>query len=139
MAEIWGNIYFAHRYSALKMDGRPLYDYARTNTPLPRPIEPRKCTISELVLEDWTEGGKHDYKYPDEELGEDEKASVDRLESMVKESLEGVGSKAAVAVDTPRGSSSGDTGGEPIQAEHSMKARTLTCHVQLCHRLSPYA
>jgi tRNA pseudouridine55 synthase len=90
------------RYSALRMDGRHLYDYARTNTPLPRPIEARKCIITELVLEDWTEGGKHDYKYPEQELGEEEKAYVDRLENIVKESLESVGSKAAITAETTK-------------------------------------
>lgn len=35
-------------FSALKMDGKPLYQYARENVPLPRPIERRECTISEL-------------------------------------------------------------------------------------------
>jgi tRNA pseudouridine55 synthase len=105
------------------MDGRPLYEYARTNTPLPRPIEPRKCIISKLILEDWVEGGKHGYTYPEQELGEDEKASADRLESMVKESLQGVGSKAAITVDAPRQSPKEDTGGKELRERQGSGVR----------------
>lgn len=35
-------------FSALKMDGRPLYEYAREGIPLPRAIEPRECEVSHL-------------------------------------------------------------------------------------------
>ena len=54
------------------MDGKHLYDYARTNTPLPRPIEPRKCTVSELELTAWHEGGAHSYKWPSASLSPEE-------------------------------------------------------------------
>lgn len=33
-------------YSALKMNGKPLYEYAREGLPLPKPIEPRKVTVN---------------------------------------------------------------------------------------------
>lgn len=35
-------------FSALKMDGKPLYEYAREGIPLPRDIEPRECEVSRL-------------------------------------------------------------------------------------------
>lgn len=37
-------------YSALRMDGKRLYDYARQGMPLPKDIPSRKVTISELLL-----------------------------------------------------------------------------------------
>ncbi|KAI0275894.1 pseudouridylate synthase 4 [Russula aff. rugulosa BPL654] len=37
-------------FSALKMDGMPLYDYARKGIPLPRPIEKRQVTVHSLEL-----------------------------------------------------------------------------------------
>lgn len=37
-------------YAALKMDGKPLHEYARSGTPLPRAIEPRQVTIYDLQV-----------------------------------------------------------------------------------------
>ncbi|KZS91128.1 pseudouridylate synthase 4, partial [Sistotremastrum niveocremeum HHB9708] len=37
-------------YSALKMDGKPLYEYAREGRPLPRPIEKREVTMHKLEV-----------------------------------------------------------------------------------------
>lgn len=46
-------IYFS--YSALKMNGKKLYDYARQGVPLPKPIEPRKVFIEEIELIDFND------------------------------------------------------------------------------------
>ncbi|GAA5885919.1 hypothetical protein JCM16303_003027, partial [Sporobolomyces ruberrimus] len=76
-------------YSALKMDGKPLYEYARSNTPLPRPIPSRKVTVSEISLLSFTEGSNRreddGYEFPKEKLGEEEKLELERMEKMVKE------------------------------------------------------
>lgn len=37
-------------FAALKMDGKPLYEYAREGKPLPRAIEPRQVTIYDLNI-----------------------------------------------------------------------------------------
>ncbi|KAG1051850.1 hypothetical protein G6F43_005972 [Rhizopus delemar] len=37
-------------YSALRMNGKRLYDYARDNIPLPKPIQPRTVLIEEIEL-----------------------------------------------------------------------------------------
>ncbi|CEP16583.1 hypothetical protein [Parasitella parasitica] len=42
-------------YSALKMNGRKLYDYARQGMPLPKPIEPRRVFIEDIKLIDFNE------------------------------------------------------------------------------------
>lgn len=52
-------------YSAIKMDGKPLYEYARENKPLPRPIERRQVEVSELELLEWMEPGTHEHKAPE--------------------------------------------------------------------------
>lgn len=48
-------------YSALKVNGIPLYTYARENKPLPRDIEPRECTVKYLQRGDLDLG---DYTLP---------------------------------------------------------------------------
>ncbi len=57
-----------------------LYDYARSNKPLPRPIETRKCTVSELILEEWTEGEGHAHEWPEAELSAEERQDQIKLE-----------------------------------------------------------
>ncbi|GAA5852475.1 hypothetical protein JCM5353_005513 [Sporobolomyces roseus] len=74
-------------YSALKMDGKPLYEYARSNLPLPRPIPSRKVTISQIDLVSFTSGPERtdSYEYPKEHLDEKARLEIERLEKMVKE------------------------------------------------------
>ncbi|KAH3898722.1 related to tRNA pseudouridine synthase 4 [Saccharomycodes ludwigii] len=51
-------------FAALKMNGKPLHEYAREGLPLPKPIEPRELEISELVInkEDFL-STSHNYKF----------------------------------------------------------------------------
>ena|SRR6185312_14786546 len=55
-------LYSSLRYSALRMDGTRLYEYARNNVELPRPIESRDVRIDRLELLDFTT--QHNYKPP---------------------------------------------------------------------------
>ncbi|KAJ9479502.1 tRNA pseudouridine synthase 4 [Pseudozyma hubeiensis] len=66
-------------YSAVRIDGKRLFEYARENLPLPRPIEPRKVTVHELRLVDWLEPGKHAFKEPEREVPPEDKALVGRV------------------------------------------------------------
>ena len=81
-------------FSALKMDGKPLYEYARANLPLPRPIPVRKCTVS-VELIDFTPAsrepgdGGHEYKWPEERLSEEQKDVFRKLTHLVEDSQKG--------------------------------------------------
>ncbi|KJZ74200.1 hypothetical protein HIM_06431 [Hirsutella minnesotensis 3608] len=54
-------------YSALKMNGRPLYEYAREGKPIPREIEAREVEAHEVELVEWYEPGTHNHRWPTEE------------------------------------------------------------------------
>lgn len=71
------------------MDGKPLYEYARRNQPLPRPIDPRICTIHQLELISWKNGKQHSWKTPVNELTEQEKEETVKLEKLVQEASTG--------------------------------------------------
>ena len=77
------------------MEGKPLYEYARSNTPLPRPIPVRKCHVSVELLEftpaskEAGDGG-HDYKWPEQRLSEEEKGVFRNLTHLVEDSQKGV-------------------------------------------------
>lgn len=63
-------------YSALKMDGKPLYEYARSGIPLPRPIEGRRVTVHALSLEDFVPPSDHTWKFPTEQMSAEERANA---------------------------------------------------------------
>jgi tRNA pseudouridine55 synthase len=56
-------------YSALKMDGKPLYEYAREGKEIPRKIERREVEVLNLELVEWMDGGTHPHKPPTDEAG----------------------------------------------------------------------
>ncbi|GAA5989775.1 hypothetical protein JCM11641_006029 [Rhodosporidiobolus odoratus] len=110
-------------YSALKMDGKPLYDYARSGTPLPRPIPPRKVTVHSLELLRVEEGDKHEYDAPAEELDEKAKNELERIEKMVKEGGTVVPSEEEVGKKDAAGEGKGE---KPAAAADETAASTST-------------
>ena len=66
-------------FSALSMDGKRLYEYAREGKELPRQIEDRAVTIYELELVEWLEPGTHSYKFPEAEAEQEEKVGALKL------------------------------------------------------------
>lgn len=60
-------------YSALRMDGKHLYDYAREGKDLPREIKARPVKTESLELREWLPAGCHQYTIPEEDAKFDEK------------------------------------------------------------------
>lgn len=83
------------------MDGKPLHEYARSGTPLPRPIPSRKVTVSSLILSSFTEGTGHTYEYPKESLGLKERLELERLMKMVQEGSTVLPEEAVVEEEVP--------------------------------------
>ncbi|KAK4241435.1 pseudouridine synthase [Achaetomium macrosporum] len=71
-------------YSALKMEGKPLYEYAREGKPIPREIETREVEVTELDLVEWYEPGTHNHRWPTEEAEQAEKNLVDSVWRVAK-------------------------------------------------------
>ncbi|KAF2225926.1 pseudouridine synthase [Elsinoe ampelina] len=59
-------------YSALSRGGVKMYEYARQGKDIPE-LEKREMFVSELEVVDWMEGGKHDWRWPSEEIEKDRK------------------------------------------------------------------
>lgn len=85
------------------MDGKPLYEYARENKPLPRPIPVRECEVSidlidfkpaEVVPGD----GGHTYTWPKERMSAEEKEVFSKLNKIVHDAG-GEGATAEPEVD----------------------------------------
>ncbi|KAJ5050485.1 uncharacterized protein L3040_002366 [Drepanopeziza brunnea f. sp. 'multigermtubi'] len=56
-------------FSALKMNGKPLYEYAREGKEIPREIERRPVEVLSLEMLEWMEGGTHEHVAPTDEAG----------------------------------------------------------------------
>lgn len=66
-------------FSALRMDGKRLFEYAREGLPLPRPIEPRDVTVHELRLVSWHAPDSHSYEPPANEVPAEDQALLGQV------------------------------------------------------------
>lgn len=73
---------FPPLYSACKMDGKRLLDYARQGLELPRPIEPREIEVVQLSMTQWLPAGEHAFAPPEEEMPEEEKRMLGRVKKL---------------------------------------------------------
>lgn len=71
-------------YSALKMNGKPLYEYAREGKPVPREIEGRNVEALEIELVEWYEPGKHSQRWPTEEADTAERNLAEQVWRVTK-------------------------------------------------------
>ena len=62
-------------FSALKMDGKALYEYARAGKELPREITIRPAKVYRLEMTEWLEPGAHEFSWPTESASEEEVAA----------------------------------------------------------------
>ena len=66
-------------YSALKMDGKKLYEYAREGKQPPREVLARDVEVLELELVEWYEPGAHNHRWPTEEAEAFERNFAEQL------------------------------------------------------------
>ncbi|KAI1798951.1 pseudouridine synthase [Daldinia bambusicola] len=74
-------------YSALKMEGKPLYEYAREGKPIPKEIATRDVTVDELELVEWYEPGQHSYRWPAEEATTFERNFAEQVWKIEKQQM----------------------------------------------------
>ncbi|KAI9671470.1 MAG: hypothetical protein M1831_004379 [Alyxoria varia] len=66
-------------FSALRVEGKRLYEYARVGKAVPKEIEERPMQVDNLELVEWMDGGSHGYKIPMEEAGAEVKTVAENL------------------------------------------------------------
>ncbi|KAI8633050.1 trub family pseudouridylate synthase-containing protein [Xylariaceae sp. FL1651] len=74
-------------YSALKMEGKPLYEYAREGKPIPREIATREVEVSDLELVEWYEPGTHSHRWPAEEATNFERSFAEQVWKVEKDQM----------------------------------------------------
>lgn len=82
-------------FSALRVQGKKLYEYAREGKEPPIEIQARPVEVTNLEILEWYEGGTHDYRWPEEEMAGDEKAVAEKM--LDKDSSVPVASEAEAA------------------------------------------
>ena len=63
-------------FSALKMDGKKLYEYARSGQELPKEIAERPVTVSTIALTNWFAADEHTFSSPAEDADEAERTAA---------------------------------------------------------------
>ncbi|KAI9793865.1 MAG: hypothetical protein M1816_007117 [Peltula sp. TS41687] len=66
-------------FSALRVDGKRLYQYAREGVKVPREIQTRPMGVESLELVEWWEGGKHTFGWPVEEAKAQDKFVAEQI------------------------------------------------------------
>lgn len=66
-------------FSALKVQGKKLYEYAREGKVPPIEIQSRPVEVLDMRVLEWYEPGTHEYQWPEEEAAADEKAVAEKL------------------------------------------------------------
>lgn len=66
-------------FSALKVNGKKMYEYAREGKVPPIEIQARPVEVSNLEMLEWYEPGSHEHKWPEEEAPEEEKSVAEKL------------------------------------------------------------
>lgn len=72
-------------FSALKVQGKKLYEYAREGKEVPVEIKERPVDASELEMLEWYDGGKHEWNWPTTEASEEEQAFAAKLLSKTEQ------------------------------------------------------
>ena len=66
-------------YSALHVQGKRLYEYAREGKEVPVEIEERPVEVEDIQIIEWLEGGNHEYQWPAEEAAKGDKAVAEEV------------------------------------------------------------
>lgn len=66
-------------FSALRMQGKRLYEYAREGKELPEEIKERPVEVHELEMLEWMDGGSHQWHWPEREAEKEEKQFAGKL------------------------------------------------------------
>ncbi|KAL9096968.1 MAG: hypothetical protein Q9165_000932 [Trypethelium subeluteriae] len=66
-------------FSALKVEGKKMYEYAREGKELPIEIQERPVEVLDLDIVEWLEGGTHSHEIPKAEADGEEKIVANKL------------------------------------------------------------
>ncbi|KAK2804208.1 hypothetical protein FQN51_002297 [Onygenales sp. PD_10] len=113
-------------FSALKVQGKKLYEYAREGIEPPVEILKRPVEVSNLEILEWYEGGTHDYVWPTEEAGSNEKSVAEKMLKKEKAVVDTSVSTSASAPEPEPASASASAPVAETSEEQSKEAENTT-------------
>ena len=66
-------------YSALRVQGKRLYEYARNGEEVPVEIQERPVEVKELEILEWLDGSEHNYRWPAEQAMKEDKEVAEKI------------------------------------------------------------
>ena len=66
-------------YSALHVQGKRLYEYAREGKEVPVEIEERSVEVHDIRIVEWLPGGSHNYRWPEQEPEREDKLVAEKV------------------------------------------------------------
>ena len=66
-------------YSALHVQGKRLYEYAREGKEVPVEIQSRPVEVEDIRIVEWLPGGSHTYRWPEEDAEKEDKAVAEKV------------------------------------------------------------
>lgn len=66
-------------YSALHVQGKRLYEYAREGKEVPVDIAERPVEVKDIQVIDWFPGGSHGYRWPDQEAEKEDRVVAEKV------------------------------------------------------------
>lgn len=93
-------------FSALRVEGKRMYEYAREGKELPVEIKERPVEVTELVMTEWMEGSTHKWHWPEREAEVEEKVVAKKaldIESGGEDTTAGDGAEDSSSVKRKRG------------------------------------
>jgi len=66
-------------YSALHVQGKRLYEYAREGKEVPVDIADRPVEVKEIQITDWFPGGSHEYRWPEQEAEKEDRVVAEKV------------------------------------------------------------
>lgn len=124
-------------YSALKMEGKPLYEYAREGKPIPREIIGRDVEVTELELLEWYEPGTHNHRWPLEEAETAEKNLAEQVWRVEKNQANAKKLTPEEAEEDDRAVSAHETQKRKFDEKQDELVRDLPPHKRRKHGKNP--
>ncbi|KAJ4290573.1 pseudouridine synthase pus4 [Kalmusia sp. IMI 367209] len=98
-------------FSALKVDGKKMYEYARAGGDVPE-VPARPVEVESLELVEWLEPGEHEYMWPKEEVDGTAKVGAEKLMGIRKEDAEAAASRGRKRSRSPKDETVTDVGSQ---------------------------
>lgn len=111
-------------FSALKVQGKKLYEYAREGKEVPVEIKERPVDASELEMVEWFEGGTHEWHWPTTEASREEQAFAEKLLSKTEKGKAGEEGRKRERQDDAEGEGEAASSSKRVKVEDDKSMKT---------------